>query len=95
MPSPTEALIRAAARLEVARLTGADPTEGIALGVATLALPPSPPGRTAARRSLALAGFLRAWAEHEPPDKAAALIERAEGQELLAELSLIAGRTLS
>jgi hypothetical protein len=89
----TEGLIRATARLDSAALLDRDPTDAIAQGVLFLGAPPSPPGRAAAKRALATAAFLRAWAPFEVPERAAALIARAEGQDLIAALALMAPRT--
>ena len=85
--TPTEGLIRATARLDSAALLDRDPTDAIAEGVLFLGAAPSPPGRSAAKRALATGAFLRAWAPFEPPDRAAALLERADGQDLIAALA--------
>jgi hypothetical protein len=86
--TPTEGLIQAAARLESAALLGRDPTDAILFGTLLLDAPPPWPGHPTAKRALAVAAFLRAWAALEPADRAAALIERAEAQDVIAELAL-------
>lgn len=88
--TPTEGLIGAAARLDTAALLDRDPTDAILQGVLYLGAPPLPPGRAAAKRALATAAFLRAWAPFEPSDRAAALLDRADGQDVIAALTLLA-----
>lgn len=90
MTTPTDTLIRATAKLERAALTDSDPTDAIVLGCSVLDVRQPARGRVAAKRHIAWAGFLRAWAVHEPSDRAEALIKRAEGEDLLAGLALIA-----
>lgn len=90
--TPTDTLIRAAAALDTDARLGRPPRDAAILaGVAASELAPPPDARDAARRHLAIAGWLRAWAVHEDTERAAALEARAAAQDVLAALSLAAG----
>lgn len=89
--SPTDTLIRAAAALDTDRQLGRAPRDTALLaGLAASEAPMPPDARDAARRHLAIAEWLRAWAVHEDADHAAVLEDRAKAQDVLAAL-LVAG----
>lgn len=88
--TPTEALFEAAGRLDADARLGREPSSvAILQGTAAIAQPVPPDARDAARRHLATAGYLRAWAVHEDADRAAALEDRALAQEILAGIALV------
>jgi hypothetical protein len=90
--TPTEQLLQAAACLDVDARLGREPrSEWILAGLAASQQPIPTDGRDAARRFLATAGWLRSWAAHEPEDRATALTERAEAQDVMAALAVATG----
>lgn len=87
--TPTDALIHAAAQLDTDALLGREPASvAILSGVGAIQQPLPRDARDAARRHLAIAGWLRAFAVHEPEDRALVLCERADAQDVLAVLAL-------
>jgi hypothetical protein len=94
--TPTDALFRAAARLETdARLGRAPSDVALQAGTAASQQPFPLDARDRARRHLAIAGWLRAWAVHEPEERAAALTDRADAQDVMAALTLAGGARLA
>lgn len=88
----TELLIRAAARFDTdARLARAPSDQAILAGLAAIEAPIPADARDAARRHLAIATWLRAWAVHEDPERAAVLEERATAQDVMAALRVATG----
>lgn len=90
--SPTDTLIRAAAALDTDRHLGRAPRDAALLaGVAASEVTMPADARDAARRHLAIAEWLRAWAVHEDAERAAELEDRAAAQDALVALLVVGG----
>jgi hypothetical protein len=87
--TPTAALIRASAMLATDARVGREPrSEALLQGTLAAEQPLPPDARDAARRHIAQAGFYRAFAVHEDPERASVLEDCALAQDALAEVAM-------